>query len=308
MNSELIHSIPATSITPLLTRKRTAGGEEKIHERLPCSLISTEDEVNIAKMDNDGRIDLSTVANRSYLTNLPSHLRTHLGTFLSINDISAMTQTNQLLYSERFNHSYGLKKSRVFHLVLEERLPPVDDFKRTLQPFRFLFQSQNYGTLQVDFALVNPPTASSPPVFFNTRRRSPVPKPPWEEAFVRINIQKKFPGGTSPALSTPKVIFRIDQSLPGCCFHFESKYVVGWGAGHLASLLQKCVLRLTHLQKEVGEGEVVEYKPSPEYILTKVQATLRDNMLRNVIKKDDRELRKSIEWMPFTIQPTSYIS
>lgn len=108
-------------------------------------------------------------------------------------------------------------------MVLEATLSEEKDLKSTLQPFRFLFQSPLNGTLQVDFAIVNPPPADAR-LLPRSLRRSPVPKASWKDVNVKINIQKKRPVENTPTLATTNKnntqgILCVDQSLPGCCFY-----------------------------------------------------------------------------------------
>lgn len=229
--------------------------------------------------------DFSSVSD-VYLTSLPTSLLSHVGSFLVADDMTAMAMTNKMMYNSRSEY----KKAHIFETIREETLPIEHDFKSVMEPFRFLFRSTKYGIIQVDFSLANPPKggyAAGLPRLRNSYARVKK-KAPWEKIAFRINVQKKFEkegSDTSSARTTPKVIFRLDQSMPGCCFHFESKLVVGWDAGKFAYLMQICATRMVELQIQRGDtcdDGLVLVRPSVDNILTKFQATIRDNVLRGV--------------------------
>ena len=163
------------------------------------------------------------------------------------------------MHSERNDSS----NSSIFHLAMEEGCDPVQEIRSTLQPFRFLFQSPLYGTIQVVFALVNLPEKGTLFHFSAGVVHHAYPKPLGKTFMCESTFKRGF---LKSNLACQSFFFRIDQSLPGYCFHFESKYVVGWGPGHLGSLVQKCVLRAT---KELQKDDQAPYKPYLEDILIK---------------------------------------
>ena len=251
--------------------------------------------------------DTAPSGSRDNLTGLPIGVVREIASFLPVNDMFAMTVTCKAMYHQKLQ--YQPLKASTFCLIKEERLSTHIDFRSTLEPFKFLFQSDLYGMIQVDFSIVNPPPTPAQQIHRQPSRYqqpryqgNPVLRhyfgPPSEETHklediqVRINVQKKFPPDEADALVgrvySPKVIFRLDQSLPGCSFHFESKYVCReWRAGHLSYLVHVCATRLSRAL----EADTTEYPP-PDKILRKFAADMRDNLLR-CIRNGAKEAAKN---------------
>jgi hypothetical protein len=270
------------------------------------------------------------------LAALPVSLLSHLASYLSVNDFSAMAMTNRRLYLETrwyasttlptpYRHAFQ-RSTAVFQLVKEEALPLKDDMKSVLQPFQFLFQSPLYGIIQVDLALVHAPPGGYPPGTPKLCHYYPkllASKDEWQNLHIRVNIQKKFPmengqdqhpydynnnrtnhrhhhdANNTMLLTTPKIIFRYCEALPGCAFHFESKCTTKWKAGHLGYLVHVCANRASQLPTpprpdswQGGNGtthdqEQDRYKPPilANDFLLKFQASLRQHAVRSALKE-----------------------
>jgi len=229
------------------------------------------------------------------LTNLNLHLTGEVASFLSINDMFAMNTTCKTMLRQR--SYYRALKAPTFELVKQIRKPRQVDYRSTLEPFSFLFKSPLYGIIQVDFSIVNVPTQEQQQLLPHNAILRQYYGPPSAETDkldnirVRINIQKKFPPDEvaveTKRMYSPMVIFRLDQSLPGCSFHFDSKYICHeWQAGHL-SLISVCAHRLSNELK----NDVRKY-PSPEKICRKFTCDMRDNVLRCIRNRAAKDRTK----------------
>ncbi|CAB9528836.1 expressed unknown protein [Seminavis robusta] len=247
--------------------------------------------------------------NQAGLTSLPGSLLPYLGSFLSVNDSTSMAMANRHLYQEtRWYQSDNnasvhcfQRSAVVFQLVREARLPLVDEIKSSLQPYKFLFQSPLYGTIQVDLAIVHQPPGGYEPGTRILQRSFPDNESlsgneDWKNLRMRVNIQKRFPNDhprddNQRATTTPKTIFRFDESIPRCTIYFESKYISRqWKAGHLGYLLRLCATRAAML-KTPQEGRDVGCMPVPNVddVVTKLQAALRKHIIRDVGMSKDSE-------------------
>jgi hypothetical protein len=250
----------------------------------------------------------------SYLASLPVSLLSHLASYLSVNDFSAMAMANRRLYLETrwyasttitcstpYRHVFQ-RATAVFQMVKEEALPLKDDMKSVLQPFQFLFQSPLYGIIQVDLALVHPPPGGYRPGTPKLFHYYPTftPEDEWQKLHIRVNIQKKFPNegedydcSNENALILPKIIFRYCEALPGCAFHFVSKCTTKWNAGHLGYLVHVCANRASQMPTPPrppswhgGDEDRVKPLPNAKDFLLRFQASLRRHAVGSVRKEE----------------------
>mgnify|MGYP005856173075 CR=1 FL=1 len=218
----------------------------------------------------------------NYLDILPGSVLGYIGSYLSVNDLTAISMTNKAMYYDK--QQYHFRKSN-FHLVREEKLPAESDFKTSIQPYRFLFHTPSGEILQVELSLVQHLVGSSrnhsAGELALQRRQNHYPSsqagtiPLIIDCLsgfkkLRINVLKKCPVINTIITGKSKVIFRIDQSVPGATLHFESKTISRWKPGQLSYLILLCVKRIAEFPPDG------RFYPSSDYILRLVQESFRD--------------------------------
>jgi hypothetical protein len=220
----------------------------------------------------------------NYLDMLPGSILGYIGSYLSVNDLTAIAMTNKAMYYDK--QQYHFRKSN-FHLVREEKLPAESDFKTSIQPYRFLFHTPSDGILQVELSLVKHLVGSSRShsagemvlqrrqIHHSSSQAGTIPLIiDCLSGFkkLRINVLKKCPESYNIITSKSKVIFRIDQSVPGATLHFESKAISRWKPGQLSYLILLCVKRLAAFPPDG------RFYPSLDYIMKLVQESFRERI------------------------------